>query len=104
MIKVTDTLRSREIKFEILAALNILELCLSFFEQDGFKFFFYSNDHEPIHVHVRYAGGEAVFNINDTIELRESHGLKVKELSKAQSLAEANQQLIIEQWNEHLNQ
>ena len=25
------------------------------FEQDGFKFFFYSNDHEPIHVHVRYS-------------------------------------------------
>ena len=74
------------------------------FEQDGFKFFLYSNDNEPINVHVRYAGGEAVFNINDTIELRESHGLKVKELSKAQSLAEANQQLIIEQWNEHLNQ
>ncbi|NQY33004.1 MAG: DUF4160 domain-containing protein [Coraliomargarita sp.] len=51
------------------------------FEQDGFKFFFYSNDHEPIHVHVRYSGGEAVFNINEEIELRESHGLKIKELS-----------------------
>jgi hypothetical protein len=45
------------------------------FEQDGYKFFFYRNDHEPIHVHVRYSGGEAVFNLNDTIELRESHGL-----------------------------
>ena len=74
------------------------------FEQDGFKFFFYSNDHEPIHVHVRYSGGEAVFNVNHKIELRESHGLKVKELSKAQSLAEANKQLIMEKWNEHLNQ
>ena len=54
-------------------------------------------------MHVRYAGGEAVFNVNDTIELRESHGLKVKELSKAQSLAEANQKLILEKWNEHLD-
>jgi hypothetical protein len=73
------------------------------FEQDGFKKKIYSNDHEPIHVHVRYSGGEAVFNVNDTIELRESHGLNVKELSKAQSLAEAHQQLIVEKWNEHLN-
>ncbi|MDA3833282.1 MAG: DUF4160 domain-containing protein [Spirochaetales bacterium] len=73
------------------------------FEQDGYTFFFYSNEHEPMHVHVRYSGGEAVFNVNDTIELRESHGLKVKELSKAQSLAEANQQLIVEKWKEHLN-
>ena len=30
------------------------------FEKDGFRFFFYSNDHRPIHVHVRYGGGEAV--------------------------------------------
>ncbi|HTA94655.1 MAG TPA: DUF4160 domain-containing protein, partial [Verrucomicrobiae bacterium] len=26
------------------------------FEKDGFKFFFYSNEHRPIHVHVRYGG------------------------------------------------
>ena len=51
------------------------------FEQDGFKFFFYSNDHRPIHVHVRYAGGEAIFYVDDEIVLRESYGLKVKELS-----------------------
>ena len=73
------------------------------FEIDGFKFFSYSNDHEPIHVHVRYLGGEAVFNVHETIELRESHGLKVKELSKAQSLAEAHKKLIVEKWNEHLS-
>ncbi|MGB0335008.1 MAG: DUF4160 domain-containing protein [Opitutales bacterium] len=54
-----------------------------------------------MHVHVRYAGGEAVFNIYETIELRESAGLKVKELSKAQSLAESHKDLIIEKWNEH---
>jgi hypothetical protein len=24
-------------------------------EEDGYKFFFYSNEHRPIHVHVRYA-------------------------------------------------
>jgi hypothetical protein len=27
------------------------------FEKDGYKFFFYSNEHRPIHIHVRYAGG-----------------------------------------------
>ena len=71
------------------------------FEQDGYKFFFYSNEHEPIHVHVRYAGGEAIFNINETIELRQSVGLKIKELSKAQHLAESHKELIIKKWNEH---
>ncbi|MFT4176526.1 MAG: DUF4160 domain-containing protein [Luteolibacter sp.] len=33
------------------------------FCEDGFRFFFYSNDHKPIHVHVRYQGGEAVFDV-----------------------------------------
>jgi hypothetical protein len=27
------------------------------FEKDGFKFFFYSNEPLPIHIHVRYGGG-----------------------------------------------
>ncbi len=72
------------------------------FEKDGFVFFFYSNDHRPIHVHVRYGGGEAVFNVEDDVELRESHGLKVKELSKAELLARQNQELIWEKWHEHI--
>jgi len=71
------------------------------FEQDDFVFIFYSNDHRPIHVHVRYGGGEAVFNAEDGIELGESHGLKVGELSKAEELARAHRTLILEKWHEH---
>jgi len=29
------------------------------FEKDGYKFFFYSNEHLPIHAHVRHGGGES---------------------------------------------
>lgn len=35
------------------------------FEKDGYRFFFYSNEHEPIHVHVRYGEGEAVFSVEE---------------------------------------
>lgn len=72
------------------------------FEKDGFKFFFYSNEHPPIHVHVRYGDGEAIFIVGEEIALRESIGLKVKELAKAESLAEEHRNLIIEKWNEHI--
>ena len=72
------------------------------FEKDGYRFFFYSNEHRPIHVHVRYGNGEAVFNVETEVALRESQGLKINELSKAQKLAEENRQLIITKWNEHL--
>jgi hypothetical protein len=73
------------------------------FEKDGYKFFFYSNEHLPVHVHVRYGGGEAVFELEGAVELRESHGMKVRELEKAQQLAEAHRDIIMEKWHEHLN-
>ena len=72
-------------------------------ELDGFRFFFYSNDHDPIHVHVRYEGGEAVFELIDGVELRDSHGFKLHDLRRAQEIAEQNKQLIILKWNEHFN-
>jgi hypothetical protein len=73
------------------------------FEKDGYLFFFYSNDHEPIDVHVRKGNGEAVFLVEDEVFLRESEGLKVAELAKAESLAEANRELIIRSWHEHFD-
>ena len=72
------------------------------FEKDGYRFFFYSNDDRPIHVHVRYGGGEAVFNVEDAVELRESEGLKVKELARAEDLVAEHRQLTMEKWHEHL--
>jgi hypothetical protein len=73
------------------------------FEKDGYKFFFYSNEHLPIHVHVRYGDGEAVFNVEHEVELRESQRMKLKELMKAQHLTEEYRQLIVEKWHEHLD-
>ena len=72
------------------------------FEKDGFKFFFYSNDHRPIHVHVRHGDGEAVFDVEEGVDLRESQNMKVSELSKAQRLAREHRPLIVEKWYEHL--
>ena len=72
------------------------------FEKDGYKFFFYSNEHRPIHVHVRYGSGEAVFDVEDAIELRESAGLKMQQIARAQELAQEHRQLIMEKWHEHI--
>lgn len=72
------------------------------FEKDGFCFAFYSNEHRPIHVHVRKGEGEAIFNVEDGVELRESHGMKLRDLARAQELAEENRMTIVNKWNEHL--
>jgi hypothetical protein len=72
------------------------------FVAEGFRFFFYSNDHRPIHVHVQKGAGEAVFNVEDNVELREAVGLKVAELHRAEELAKQHRELIIRKWHEHI--
>jgi hypothetical protein len=73
------------------------------FTKDGFRFFFYSNDHTPIHVHVRKGDGEAVFEVEGEVVLRESVGLKTKELSTAEALALENKELIVAKWHEYFD-
>lgn len=72
------------------------------FTKNGFRFFFYSNEHEPIHVHVRRGGGEAVFDLDEEVALRESVGLKVQELRQAEALLREQRELVIVRWYEHL--
>ncbi|MCL1888555.1 MAG: DUF4160 domain-containing protein [Kiritimatiellaeota bacterium] len=69
------------------------------FTEDGFRFFFYSNDHHPIHVHVSHGDGEAVFEVGNGLALKEARGMSVKNLAKAERLAKRNIKLIKEKWN-----
>ena len=54
----------------------------------GFRFMFYSNDHEPVHVHViKDQKHEAKFCVNP-VKLIENNGLKASELRLAESVIE----------------
>lgn len=70
------------------------------FTIEGFRFFFYTNDHVPVHVHVRHGSGEAAFEIGDEIVLRESAGMKIQELRKAEEIAQIHRDEIVEKWHE----
>ena len=63
------------------------------------RFFFYSNDHFPQHVHVRNTGGEARF-ITQPVACIENNGLKNKDLYLAEAVIEENQQIFLNRWNE----
>jgi hypothetical protein len=70
------------------------------FRKFGFVFFFYSNEgQEPMHVHVRKAGGFAKFWM-EPIELEFSQGLKVQDIKQAEDLIIEHQQLIKDKWYE----
>ena len=70
------------------------------FRMFGLRFFFYANDHKPIHVHVESGDGEAKFNIGDKhVELINSYGMKKKDLKLAETLINQNRKVILESWN-----
>ena len=70
------------------------------FGQFGFVFFFYNNEGlEPMHVHVRKAGGFAKYWI-EPVELEFSHGMKVNDLKTAEKLTINRLELIETKWQE----
>ena len=65
----------------------------------GLRFMFYSDDHEPVHVHVVRAGNEAKYNVKP-LQLVQNHGFKKHEISLIESLVEENVDVITARWQE----
>ena len=69
----------------------------------GFRFMFYSNDHEPIHVHVIKDGNEAKYNVSPLIQIC-NHGFKKHDIALIESIISENEAVIIDRWKEYFNQ
>ena len=67
----------------------------------GLRFYFYSNDHSPIHVHVKIENSEARYQVYPEMKLIENRGLKSRELRLAEIAIEENKDVIIARWKEH---
>lgn len=66
----------------------------------GLRFHFYSNEHLPIHIHVRNSDGEAKFEV-ENVRLISNKGLKNKDISLAIAIIEENKEIIINKWKEY---
>ncbi len=66
----------------------------------GIRFFFFSNEHLPIHVHIENGDGDAKFQIKP-IKLLSNNGMKNKDLKLAESIIEENEELIEKRWHEY---
>lgn len=71
------------------------------FEIFGLRFFFYSDDHTPIHVHVVKGDDDAKIQIDPEVRLVYNHGLKAKDLKRALELAEMYKEDIVDVWNRY---
>lgn len=68
----------------------------------GLRFYFYSREHEPIHVHVKGTDGKAKFEITDEgVALVYNKGLKNKDIKAAEMVLEENHDLAIAKWKEY---
>lgn len=67
----------------------------------GLRFYFYSEEHLPIHIHVQNADGKAKFNVTPEIALVYNKGLKRKDLKLAEKIIHENKEIIIARWNEY---
>lgn len=77
------------------------------FEYFGFIFYFYSNEHEPIHVHVRLGEKETIFELMmmdgklEEIKIRRKKGveqLSEKDKSTAMAFIRKYHKNILDKW------
>ncbi len=77
------------------------------FEYFGFVFLFYSNEHEPIHVHVNKEGCEDIYEIlmenGNLVELRRRPSAKMpplndKDAATAEAFVKKYYRNIVEKW------
>lgn len=69
----------------------------------GLRFYFYSEEHSPIHIHVESGDGKAKINVEDGT-LIENKGLKPNDLKKAISTVKTFKNEFIKAWNEHFDE
>ena len=71
------------------------------FELFGFRFYFASFDHEPIHVHVRKGDADAKVYVEPEIKVDYNHGFKSQEMRKILNIIISFQDEIIAKWHEN---
>ena len=69
--------------------------------QDGFKFFFYANEHEPKHIHVMKNEGFAKIEL-EYLKVVQNY-LKPKDLKVALAIIEQHKDEFERHWNEWFN-
>lgn len=65
----------------------------------GIRFYFYLDEHLPIHVHVECGGKKAKIELEPEISIIYNHGLKEQEMKKALDTCETYQEEFIKEWH-----
>ncbi|MBF0468714.1 MAG: DUF4160 domain-containing protein [Desulfamplus sp.] len=69
---------------------------------EGFKFFFYANEHEPKHIHVTKGSGFAKIELS-SLKITNNH-MKPKDIKKALLILKTHRAEFERRWDEYFSQ
>ncbi len=67
---------------------------------DGFRFFFFSNEHSPEHIHIEKGDTYARIEL-ESLKVTDSYNLDSKDLKKLVALVKKNREKLQGDWNEY---
>ena len=70
----------------------------------GLRFYFYSEEHLPVHVHIRNSDGRAKIQVQPDVRLIENKGIKSNDLKKALLLTNIYKEQITQYWYEYFRE
>ena len=67
---------------------------------EGFRFFFFSDEHDPSHIHVEKGDGYARIELEELV-VTDTYHMNSREIKKVRKLVEANQEELLKAWHEY---
>ena len=67
---------------------------------DGYRFFFFSDEHEPKHIHIEKADCYIRFELT-TLKVTDSYNISQKEINKVLKLVKKYRYKLIGAWDEY---
>lgn len=70
---------------------------------DGYRFFFFSDEHSPMHIHIEKGDSYARVEL-ETLKVTDSYKISSKEINKLIKLVDENKELLRGAWDEYFGQ
>ena len=73
------------------------------FKENGYRFFFFSDEHSPQHIHIEKGDSYARIEI-ETLKVTNNYNLNSKELKKIVSLVLVHRNKLKEAWDDYFEE
>jgi hypothetical protein len=71
--------------------------------QNGFRFFFFSDEHTPKHIHIEK--GEMYVRIElESLKVTDSYNINMKDIKLLQKVVKENKEVFIGAWDEYFKE